>query len=1012
MAAARESGVKTLGIVDRDGVYGLPRAHKAAKEAGIQLVCGATLSLWELPSVVLLAEDLRGWSNLCRLITRGRGAVEKGRAELEIDALLNATEGLHCVLRPGWKPLEAQLLKEAFGERLSILWARQRLPGDRQREEEAAALGMALDTPLLASNDVLYHHADRHRLADVLTCIRRGVTLEQAGRQLRANDERYLLSEAEWRARYAGRPEAMARAEAVAESCQFSLSELKYFYPKEVVPEGHTPMGWLRILVEKGLSVRYPEGISEKVRAQVEHELRVIETLDFPSYFLTIHDIVQFARGRGILCQGRGSAANSAVCYVLGITAVDPTRASLLFERFISVERAEPPDIDVDFEHERREEVIQYLYSRYGRDRAALVNEVTSYRGRSSIRDVGKVFGLTLDQVERLAKTTDRWSAGSDVPLSELVKESGLDPTDVGVRQTLQMAKELEGFPRHISIHVGGFVIAEKSLEALVPIEPATMEDRTVIQWDKDDVDTVGFVKVDVLGLGMLTAIRRAFDLVAGHTGQRFELATIPAEDPAVYQMFQHADTVGVFQIESRAQMSMLPRLRPENFYDLVVEVALVRPGPIQGGMVHPYLRRRRGEEPVTYAHPKLIPILQRTLGIPLFQEQVMQIAIEVGGFTAGEADNLRRAMGAWRKRGNLDVIGRKLVEGMRAQGISEEFSEAIYAQILGFGEYGFPESHAASFALLVYVSGWLKLYFPAAFASALINSQPMGFYSPRALLADAERHGVEIRQISVLYSDWDCRLERDDRKEAVLDERAAVRVGFRLIRGFPEEAARRLMAAREEGQFRDIPDLARRSGLGRRELLALAESEALHDFGMDRRKAAWVLQGLWTDMPLFVGLARQEPEPELAPETEWERVENDFQVVGMSLGKHPLALLREGLRRQAVVANGDLGTLKAGHRVRVAGLVTCRQRPGTASGVVFMTLEDETGMSNLVVWPKVWAEHRVVARSSSILVAEGKLQRDGGEVPGAPVALSIVVDRLWAPEETPSVDAKSRNFH
>ncbi|MFT7519699.1 MAG: error-prone DNA polymerase, partial [Kiritimatiellia bacterium] len=703
--------------------------------------------------------------------------------------------------------------------------------------------------------------------------------------------------------------------------------------------------------------------------------------------------------------QGRGSAANSAVCYALHITAVDPDRSSLLFERFISEERGEPPDIDVDFEHERREEVLQYVYERYGRDRAALVNEVISYRRRSAIRDVGKVFGLSLDQVGRLAKATDRWSAGTGVQVDELVREAGIDPTDRAVHHTLSIADQMRGLPRHLSIHVGGFTITEDRLTDLVPVEPASMVDRTVIQWDKDDVAIVGFVKVDCLGLGMLTAIRKSFGYLRDFWDLDLNLATVPAEDPEVYEMFCRADTIGVFQIESRAQQSMLPRLRPRCFYDLVIEVAIVRPGPIQGGMVHPYLRRRRGDEPITYAHPDLVPVLERTLGVPLFQEQVMKIAVVVGGFTAGQADALRRAMGAWRKRGTLDGLGRQLVAGMIKRGIDPAYAESIYEQIKGFGEYGFPESHAASFALLVYVSGWLKCHYPAAFTSALINSHPMGFYSPRALLADASRHGVEVRAVCVLRSEWDCTLEPvlGDAGTPTLGREAAIRCGLRLIKGLGKEQGERIVRARADGAFRHIADFARRTRLDRGSLEALAEANAFIALGVERRRAAWELQGLWTDLPLFAGLSRREPAPDLPKMSIVESVEADYRRVGLSVDLHPMELVRPGLH--GVGPLSDLASTRNGQRVRIAGLISNRQRPGTANGVVFMTLEDETALVNVIVWPKIWSRYRKLARSAVLIGVDGELQRQDD-------AISVLVGSFWPiPDDALGIPGCSRDF-
>lgn len=1038
--AAVRAGVSHLGLADRDGVYGLVQAHKAAEEHGIHLVCGATVTVVDRPAVVLQVIDATGWSSLCRILTRGRANEVKGRSRIPVHDLLARAAGLVCVLRPGWTAEQAADLRDTFGDRLFVALSRDLTPADPPRVAAALALGRAIDRPVVATNDVRMHVRERKILADVLACARRKTTLRDAGRALAPNGERYLLPEATFRARYADWPEAIRVAGEVAARCTFSLSELRYGYPGEVVPDGHTPMSWLRVLTEHGLGWRYPNGVPDKVRAAIDHELMVVEDLDFPSFFLTVYDVVRFGRSRGILCQGRGSAANSAVCYALGVTSVDPSRAELLFERFISRERGEPPDIDVDFEHERREEVIQYIYERYGRDRAGMVNEFISYRQRSAIREVGKVFGLSLDQVDRLAKSLDRWSAGIDTPkpgdvatgrqaqkwsqpheggrvavfvppidqIADLVREAGLDPESEEVQGTLHVAAELAGFPRHLSIHVGGFVISAGSLGDLVPIEPATMEGRTVLQWDKYDVEALAFVKVDVLALGILTAIRRGFELVELHGGPRYDLATVPDEDPAVYDMFCRADTIGVFQIESRAQMSMLPRLKPRCFYDLVIEVAIVRPGPIQGGMVHPYLRRRSGDEPITYAHPALEPILARTLGVPLFQEQVMAMAVAVGGFTAGEADRLRRAMGAWRKRGNLQEMGGRLVTGMTERGISRDYALAVYAQILGFGEYGFPESHAASFALLVYVSGWLKHHHPAAFAAALINSQPMGFYSPRSLLGDAQRHGVEVRPVCVVRSDYDCTLEPG---EAGL----AIRIGLRLVRGLGEEHAAAIVAAREAGPPTSLADFARRTGLDRGRLQTLAEAGAFEALaGSDRRRTAWILQGLWTDLPLFAGVDRKEPEPVLPVQGPLQRLQADYRSIGLSVDLHPMQLVRAALDDLGVLRLGDLVRHPSGDTVRIAGLVSIRQRPGTANGVVFMTLEDETGLGNLVVWPKIWLENRKLARTATMLGVDGRLQRQDD-------ATSVIVDRFWEvpdPDRSEdgaairSIPVRSRDFH
>ncbi len=996
--AARALGLTHLALTDRDGVYGLPQAHKVAGD--LPLLCGATVTITDAPAVVLLAESHAGWSSLCRLLTRGHGRAAKGRVLLTREDLAEAAPGLTCLLTDGWTAEAAEPLRQAFGDHLEVAWSLRLGPDDPARTERAQTLSRALERPVVATNDVIFHERERRRLADVLTAIRRRTTLAALGRAQQPNAERFVLPGEVFESRYAAIPGAVRRTLEIAERCAFRLSELSYSYPRETVPEGWTAMAWLRELVRRALPGRYPEGASTVVHQQLEHELALIAELDFPSYFLTVHDIVAWARDHRILCQGRGSAANSAVCYVLGITAIDPARASLLFERFISAERGEPPDIDVDFEHERREEVIQYIYERYGRDRAAMVNEVITYRPRSAVRDVGKAFGLSLDQVDRLAKLFGRWSGHIPGTLGEAVREAGLDPDAPAVRWSLHCAQEMAGFPRHVGIHSGGFVIAANKVIDLVPVEPASMPNRTVVQWDKYGVEGLGFVKVDVLALGMLTAIRKAFDLIEGAYGRRWELHTIPAEDPAVYEMFQAADTIGVFQIESRAQQSMLPRLRPECFYDLVIEVAIVRPGPIQGGMVHPYLRRRNGEEEITYAHPALQPILERTAGVPLFQEQVMQIAVAVGGFTPGQADQLRRAMGAWRKTGNLAGLGEQLLSGMLANGLEPAFAERILEQVKGFGEYGFPESHAASFALLVYVSGWLKRHHPEAFCAALINSQPMGFYPPRSLVGDAQRHGVQVRPVDVVHSDWDCTLEPQG-----AGEQAALRLGLRLVRGLDEAAGRAVVAARAVAPFRHLPDLARRTHLDAGSLQRLAEADALSAFSDDRRHAAWLLQGLWTDLPLFAGLRRDEPRADLPEQTDLEALDADYRAVGLSIDEHPAHLARQVLAQQGTVLKplSALATTPPNAEVHIMGLVSSRQMPGTAKGVVFIALEDESGMANLVVWRDVWKTYKREISHAVLLGVTGRLQRQDG-------AWSVLVQHAYpidvgGPRHIPSRD-------
>jgi error-prone DNA polymerase len=992
-------GLWGLALTDRDGVYGVVRAHQRLREierlGGIprpegegvievafdrfRLILGARVTVVDLPSLVLLARDRQGYGNLCALLTKGRRRAAKGESWLRASELEPFTEGLNAIVLAGCRSTLGMAL-DLFGEELSIGLARHLLPGQERQTEELVRLGRELGIPLVAVGDTLYHDASRQPLQDVLTCVRAGCSIKEAGLRLQPNGERHLRSPEQMARLFADRPEAVRRSVELAERCNFSLSELRYRYPSEILPEGETDANaYLRRLVDEGAHQRYPEGVPATVSAQLEHELRLIDELDFPHYFLTVHDLVRFARGQSkeILCQGRGSAANSAVCFVLGITAVDPARSSLLFERFISAERGEPPDIDLDCEHERREEMIQYLYQRYGRDRAALACTVICYRTRSALREVGKVLGYPEATVSELAKGVmhSRW--GELAP--QLFAEAGLDPQDPSVRLFGALARQLVGFPRHLSIHVGGFLLSDEPLDRIVPIENATMAYRTVIQWDKDDLDTLKLLKVDVLGLGMLTCIRKTFELIERHEGISLTLATIPAEDPATYDMICRADTIGVFQIESRAQMTMLPRLQPRCFYDMVVEVAIIRPGPIQGDMVHPYLRRRNGEEPVVYPHPALEEILGRTYGVPLFQEQVMRLAVAVAGFTPGEADELRRAMGSWRRTGRMGELARKLWQGMLDNGLGEAFARQILEQIKGFAEYGFPESHAASFALLVYASAYLKRHHTAAFFCGLLNSLPMGFYPPRLLVADLQRHGEAVHPVDVQQSDWDSTLE------PYLDggggRRLALRLGFRLIKGMKEAAGRAIAEARRRGgRFASLPDLQHRTRIDRGVLERLAAGGALGGLVADRREALWAVRGL---APTSEDLLRElEPtdqgEVALPEASLMEEVVADFRALGLSLRDHPMGLIRQDLARRGVVRARELLDLPDGRRVTVAGLVVSRQRPMTASGTVFLSLEDETGISNVIVWPtRLERFHKVAARSALLLV-RGELQRTG----------------------------------
>jgi error-prone DNA polymerase len=998
---AARLGYAALAITDECSVAGVVRAHVAAKEHGLKLIIGAEFRLDDGLRCVLLAQDRAGYGRLCRLITRGRRAAAKGEYRLGRADVEEISASLLCLWLPGTPPdpTEARWLASVFPGRCWIAVELLTTGRDRRRLESLQALGRDLDLPLVATGDVHMHSRGRRALQDVLTATRVGTTVDQAGLALFPNGERHLRPMA--RIAELHPPELLAASLDIASRCTFSLDELRYEYPREIVPAGHTPASWLRQLTGEGMWQRWPAGVPEATRRTIEHELALIAELQYEPYFLTVHDIVRFARSRGILCQGRGSAANSAVCFCLGITEVDPARMSLLFERFISKERNEPPDIDVDFEHERREEVIQYIYAKYGRDRAALAATVISYRPRSALRDVARAMGLDPLQVNALARSMQWWD-GRRIDEGR-VRESGLDPDSPVLAKVLSLSRTLLGFPRHLSQHVGGFVIARGLLEELVPVENAAMPDRTVIQWDKDDLDALGLLKVDVLGLGMLSAIRRAFDLVDGFRGQRWTLATVPAEDPAVYDMIGHADTVGVFQIESRAQMAMLPRLRPRTYYDLVIEVAIIRPGPIQGDMVHPYLRRRAGEEPVTYPSEEVEGVLRRTLGVPIFQEQVMQLAIVAAGFTPGEADQLRRAMAAWKRKGGLGHFEERLISGMRARGYGEDFARRIFQQILGFGEYGFPESHAASFALLVYVSAWLKRHEPAAFAAALINSQPMGFYAPSQIVQDARRHGVEVRPVDVHQSDWDCTLE------TVPDSgEPALRLGLRLVKGLPEDAARRLVEARggRGRTFESVQRMAEQARLDRRQMGCLAAAGALAALGGHRHRAAWQVAGFEAPVPVLPEVRIAEGIPLLRAPREGEDIVADYAHTGLTLRRHPVELLRPQLDARGMLDSRRLRETASGAHVRTGGLVITRQRPGSAEGVTFVTLEDEFGSINLIVWRDVAERQRQALVGSRLLGVAGKLQMEG-EVMHVIAHRLVDLSRLLGRLRT-----ESRDFH
>ena len=970
--AAVQLGYDALAITDECSMSGVVRAHAAAKEFGLKkLIIGSELRLHSGRKLIVLAQNRRGYAALCRLITNARRAAAKGLYEL---TRLDFEEGLpDCLVL--WVPdqdftldVEDHWIRETFRDRL---WIAVELLADGRQREQLTKLreeGRRLNLPLVAAGDVHMHCRPRRILQDAVTAIRHGTTIDNAGFALYPNGERHLRPLDVLQHIYPA--DLLKETVRIADAIDFSLDELCYAYPNEIVPKGETPVSYLRRLTEAGMQRRWPRGVPDKVIRIVEHELALIADLEYEPYFLTVYDIVTFARSQGILCQGRGSAANSAVCFCLGITEVDPDRMEMLVERFISKERNEPPDIDVDFEHERREEVIQYIYQKYGRERAALAATVITYRPRSALRDIGKVLGLSDLQVGRLSRSMQWWD-GHKVDDSRIL-EAGLAPDSPIVKRLLYLVRELIGFPRHLSQHVGGFVISDAPLYELVPVENATMPERTVIQWEKNDLEDLGLLKVDVLGLGMLTAIRRSFDLIRKFDGRQYTLANVPAEDPQVYDMICDGDTVGVFQIESRAQMAMLPRLRPRCYYDLVIEVAIIRPGPIQGDMVHPYLRRRNGEEAVDYPSDEVKGVLQRTLGVPIFQEQVMQLAVVAAGFTPGEADHLRRAMAAWKRRGGLGPFEEKLVSGMRERGYEEEFARQIFQQILGFGEYGFPESHSASFALLVYVSSWLKCHEPAAFTCALLNSQPMGFYSASQLVQDAQRHGVSVRPVDINRSNWDCSLEADDTGAAVL------RLGLRMVKGLSEEAGECIVAERTSGDYTQVQAVLERVGLDRHELGVLASSGALQSLSGDRHRARWDVAGVEKPLPLFPSMERYEAAPLLRKPTEGQNIVADYRNTGLTLERHPMCLLRRHLDRYRYIRAEQLPALGNGHAVNVAGLVITKQRPGTASGVIFVTLEDETGQVNLVLWKQVAEQYRAALLNARLLGVAGELQIEG----------------------------------
>jgi error-prone DNA polymerase len=980
--AAAALGYGAIGIADTNTVAGVVRAHVAARDAKIRLAVGCRLVLRDAPDLLCYPQNRAGWGRLCRLLTLGKGRAQKGECVLYFTDVLAHAEALVFIAVPP-PVLDAGFAKwlrvaaEKWRSRLYVAAVRRYAPDDEARLRWLADLAQRARVKLVAGNDVLYHAPEIRIVQDVLRCIRHHCTIDEAGHRLEPHGERHLKTPQEMARLFRKYPEAISAQQEILARLNFSLDEISYEYPDEPVPAGTTPDAYLAKLAWEGAAWRYPEGVSETVGAILRKELLVIEKLKYARYFLTVYDVVRYARSLGILCQGRGSAANSAVCYMLGITAVDPTKIDLLFERFVSAERKEPPDIDVDFEHERREEVIQYLYQRYGRHRAAIAATVIHYRPKSAIREAAKVLGLGEEIAAKLAAQS--WNAGDELWSDDTLVEAGLDPAEPVLRRVIFVAREIVGLPRHLSQHVGGFVLTRGRLDETVPIGPAAMKDRSFIEWDKDDIDALGMMKVDILALGMLTCIRKGFALLGIK-----ELAEIPQDDPVVYDMLCKGDSLGVFQVESRAQMNMLPRLRPRVFYDLVIEVAIVRPGPIQGDMVHPYLRRRAGKEAASYPvragglPNELAAVLGKTLGVPLFQEQAMKIAITAAGFTPEEANALRRAMATFRNIGTITTFRNKMVEGMVARGYEREFASACFKQIEGFGTYGFPESHAASFALLVYVSSWLKCHYPAAFCVALLNSQPMGFYAPAQIIRDAREHGVRVLPADVNASAWDCTLEA-----------GAVRLGFRVIDGFHQAWAKALAGRR----FETFHELAT-AGLPRPLLEHLAEADALRSVGLDRRTALWRIAGLGSGpaLPLLEGQVKRHATPELPLMSKGEHVIADYRATGLSLKAHPCELLRDKLAAAGILTCREATGAANGRVVRLAGVVTVRQRPGTAKGTVFVTIEDETGIANVIVWPALVEVFRNQIINATLLIVEGPLQR--GEEGVAHVIARRLADR------------------
>ncbi|MGM4986603.1 error-prone DNA polymerase [Rhizobium sp. 11_C7_N12_5] len=985
-ATAKELGIAALGITDRNSLAGIVRALEASRATGLRLVVGCRLDLEDGMSMLVYPTDRAAYSRLTRLLTLGKGRGGKAKCILSLDDVALYAEGLIGILVPDLpdETCAVQLRKmgDIFGDRAYLALCLRRRPNDQLRLHELSNMATRFKVKTVVTNDVLFHEPSRRQLQDVVTCIRTGTTIDDVGFERERHADRYLKPPEEMERLFPRYPEALARTMEVVARCRFSLEELTYQYPEEAIVPGKTAQESLEHYVREFMPHRYPEGLPQKVLKVVRHELNLIRAMKYAPYFLTVFSIVRFARSQGILCQGRGSAANSAVCYILGITSIDPDTNNLLFERFVSQERDEPPDIDVDFEHERREEVIQWIYRTYTHQKAALCATVTRYRAKGAIRDVGKALGLPEDVIKALSSGMWSWS-------DELVSERGLrdlnlNPDDRRLALTLKLAQQLMGAPRHLGQHPGGFVLTHDRLDDLVPIEPASMADRQVIEWDKDDVEALKFMKVDVLALGMLTCMSKAFRLIEAHKGLPIDLANIEQEDQTTYAMIRKADTLGTFQIESRAQMAMLPRMKPRTFYDLVIQVAIVRPGPIQGDMVHPYLRRREGKEEVVYPTPELEAVLGKTLGVPLFQESAMKVAMVCAGFTGGEADQLRKSMATFKFTGGVSKFKDKLVSGMERNGYTREFAEKTFSQLEGFGSYGFPESHAASFALIAYASSYVKCHHPDAFCAALLNSQPMGFYAPAQIVGDARKHAVEIHPVCVNSSRWDCTLESTEGSD-----RHAVRLGMRMVHGLAEADAARIVAARADQPFDSVDDLWRRSGVPAASLVQLAEADAfLASLSLQRRDALWAIKALRDEpLPLFAAAAdrerktiaeQQEPEVDLRPMTEGHKVILDYSHTGLTLRSHPVAFLRKDLASRNIVTCEEAMSARDGRWLMTAGLVLVRQMPGSAKGVMFLTIEDETGPANIVVWPKLFERRRRIVLGSSMMAINGRIQREG----------------------------------